>query len=185
LSKEQSIIEAVKNGDVSQYEVLVKKHSTKMFALAMSILHNQEDAEEVTQDVFLKAYQALDSFRGASKFSSFLYRICYNESMNLLRKRKIEFDVSSDQIANTVINDDFFEYKKLEQKEILDLAMQKLNPEYSSLLMFVYYEELSYNEIVEITNLSLSNVKVKIHRAKSILANVLNDLLKNDLNDLL
>ena len=184
MTTEKDIIESVKAGDIEKYSLLVSQHSEKIFALANSLLKNKEDAEEITQNTFLKAFQSLGSFRGDSKFSSFLYRICYNESINRIRSRKIKIDVEKVPLADTEINDGFFRIKHLEQKKFLNLAMEKLSPEYSMVLTLFYLEEQSQKEIVEMTGMSLSNVKVRLHRARISLAKELNMLLKEEVRNL-
>lgn len=184
MPSEKSLIDAVKAGDIEKYSQLVTLHSGKIFALANSLLKNREDAEEITQDVFLNAFKSLENFRGDSKFSSYLYRICYNESMNRIRSRKIEVDIDQVIIEETDINDGFFQIKHAEQKKYLMLALEKLNPDYGMVLTLFYLEEQSYNEIVDMTGMSLSNVKVRLHRARHALAKVLNDLLKDEVENL-
>lgn len=184
MTSEKDIIESVKAGNIEKYSLLVAQHSAKIFALANSLLKNKEDAEEVTQNTFLKAFQSLDSFRGESKFSSFLYRICYNESINRIRSRKIEVDIENVPLVATEINDGFFLIKHTEQKKFLTLAMKKLSPENSMVLTLFYLEEQSQNEIVEMTGMSLANVKVRLHRARISLAKELNILLKEEVRNL-
>lgn len=182
---EKFIIEAVKAGDIDKYKLLVEQHSGNIFALAKSILKNREDAEEITQNVFLNAFNSLDNFRGDSKFSSFLYRVCYNESINRIHSRKIEVDIEELPLRdNDVINEAFYEIKRAEQKKYLTMGLQKLTVDYRVVLTLFYLEEQSYSEIVEITNLSLSNVKVKLHRARKALAAVLNETLKGEAKNL-
>lgn len=181
---EKDIIELVKAGDIEKYSLLVTQHSEKIFALANSILKNKEDAEEITQNTFLKAFKALNSFRGESKFSSFLYRICYNESINIIQSRKIKVSIENVPMVDTEINDGFFRIKHAEQKKFLTLAMEKLSPEYSMMLTLFYLEEQSQKEIVEMTGISLSNVKVRLHRARIALAEELNIILKEEVRNL-
>lgn len=177
---DEFLINAVKDGEIDKFALLVHKHSGNVFALANSLLKNREDAEEVAQDVFMKALKALDGFRGDSKFSSFLYRICYNESVNKMRARKIFLDIEDIPVKECEIKDGFYQMVKEDQKKYLNLALRKLNPDYSMVLALFYLEEQSYNEIVEISGMSLSNVKVKIHRAKNALAKILNEMLKEE-----
>lgn len=184
MTTEKDIIEAVKAGDIEKYSLLVAQHSEKIFALANSLLKNKEDAEEITQNTFLKAFQSLGSFRGDSKFSSFLYRICYNESINRIRSRKIDVDIENVPLIDTEINDGFFQIKQAEQKKFLTLAMKKLSPEYSMVLTLFYLEEQSQKEMVEMTGMSLSNIKVRLHRARISLAKELNKLLKEEVRNL-
>lgn len=185
MKSEIEIIQSVINGNISQYGILVDKHSGKIFALALSLLKNREDAEEVTQNVFLKAFQSLDKFRGESKFSSFLYRICYNESMNQIKSRKITTDIEDLKSGVFEINDDFYSLRQNEQRKFLSIALEELKPEFSMVLTLFYMEDRSYEEITELTGMSLSNVKVRLHRAKNALAEVLNRILKDEVNNLL
>jgi len=185
LFKESEIISAVKAGHTEQFSLLVNQHSAKIFALAKSMLNIQEDAEEVTQDVFLKAFRNLNSFRGEAKFSSFLYRICYNECLNRLKVQRRDYDVDNLADNDENVYDGFYELKREEQKHFLFLAMEKLNPEYKMILTLFYFDEQSYVEISEVSNLTLTNVKVKLHRAKNALAKVLNELLNDEVNNLI
>lgn len=184
MTSEKDIIESVKAGDIEKYSLLVAQYSAKIFALANSLLKNKEDAEEITQNTFLKAFQSLHSFRGESKFSSFLYRICYNESINRIRSRKIEVDIENVSLVDTEINDGFYRIKHAEQKKLLTLAMKKLSSENSMVLTLFYLEEQSQNEIVEMTGMSLANVKVRLHRARIALAKELNILLNEEVRNL-
>lgn len=182
---ENLIIEAVRRGDVRQFEEIVHRHSANILALAESILKNREDAEEATQDVFVKAYKALSKFRGDSKFSTFLYRICFNECINRIRSRKVRFDSEVSQSADLTINGGFYSLKRAEQKKYVTLALKQLSSEYSGIITLFYLEELSHKEIMEITGWTLSNVKVKLHRAKNALSRVINKLLKDEVSSLI
>lgn len=181
---EKSIIEAVKSGDIEKYSLLVQSHSGKVFALARSLLKNREDAEEITQNVFLKAFKSLDNFRGDSKFSSFLYRICYNESINRIHSRKIDFSIDEEQTAGAAINETFYQIRKAEQQRYVRIALNKLPDTYRVVLTLFYLEEQSYTEITQLTGLRLSAVKVRLHRARAALAEVLNEMLKTEVKDL-
>ena len=91
-------IDRVLSGDVSAYALLVSKHKNLVFSIVLKILNNREDAEEIAQDVFLKAYQSLKKFEQKSKFSTWLYRIAYNSAISRTRKKKFEF-VGGDYIV--------------------------------------------------------------------------------------
>ncbi len=185
MDSENLIIEAVRSGDVRQFEKIVLRHSTNIFALAESILKNREDAEEATQDVFVKAYNSLTRFRGDSKLSTFLYRICFNECINRTRSRKIKFHYEVFGSEELAVNDGFYSMKKSEQKKFLASALKHLPSDYSGIITLFYLEELTHKEIMEITGLTLANVKVKLHRAKNALSKAINELLKNEVKDLI
>lgn len=163
-------IERVINGDVPAYASLVEKHKNLVFSIAMKILNNREDAEEIAQDTFFKAYNSLKTFEKKSKFSTWLYRIAYNGAISRKRKRKIEaveiddhimFNYSTDEISHNVN-----QLNESEQMELIDKALQKL-PEEDNLLVTLFYKaENSIEEISYITGLTQSNVKVKLHRIR-------------------
>src|SRR5487761_2568645 len=96
-----ALVERVRAGDISAYDTLVRKYERQIFRIAQHITQNREDAEDVTQDAFLKAYEKLDQFQGNSKFSTWLVRIAVNESLMRLRKRKTSKTVSMDQDVQT------------------------------------------------------------------------------------
>ena len=96
-----ALVERAKGGDVSAFETLVKQYDRQIFRVAQHITQNREDAEDITQDAFLKAYQKLDQFQGNSKFSTWLVRIAVNESLMRLRKRKTSKTVSMDEDVHT------------------------------------------------------------------------------------
>lgn len=185
MDSENQIIESVKSGDIRQFEKIVRLHSAKIFSLAESLLKNREDAEEATQDVFFKTFKSLDKFRGDAKLSTYLYRICFNECTNRNRLRPVKFDFEISESAETAIEDEFYSMKRTEQKKYLSAALKKLPPDYSGIITLFYLEELSHKEIMEITGLSLSNVKVKLHRAKNAFSKVINEQLKNEVKDLI
>ena len=178
------IIEEVIKGETHKYAVLVQKYSEKIYALAKSMLKNKEDAEEITQNVFLKAFHALGSFRGDARFSSFLYRICYNECVNCLKSRKIMVDLGEFNLEEAEINQGFYELKRTDQKKFLEQALSMIHPEYSLVLTLFYLEEQSVKEIVEMTGLSLSAAKVKLHNARNAMATAMNSILKNEIKNL-
>ena len=96
-----ALVERAKAGDQAAFEVLIKQYERQIFRTAQHITQNREDAEDITQDVFFKAYQKLDQFQGNSKFSTWLVRIAVNESLMRLRKRKTSKTVSMDEDVHT------------------------------------------------------------------------------------
>lgn len=184
MDKDTSIIREVLDGNTAKYELLVAKHSEKVFALAKSMLKNKEDAEEITQNVFLKAFNSLKRFKGDAKFSTYLYRICYNECLNHLRSRKVFTDIENTVYEDQDINEGFYNLKRLDQQNILKKALKKIHHDYAMVLTMFYLEDQSHKEIMGMTDWSLSAVKVKLHNARKSLAIVLNDMLKNEVNNL-
>lgn len=163
-------IEQVLKGDTSAYAYLVRKYQDMVYGLAFRLLRNQEDAEELAQDSFVKAYHALNSYRQESKFSTWLYRITYNGCITLLRKRKTKFIwldekklTDQDEIR---IQQQLQTFDEADLAKYLQLALEKLPETDQVLLTLYYYEDQKMDEISQITGLTESNVKVKIHRAR-------------------
>jgi RNA polymerase sigma factor (sigma-70 family) len=177
-------IDRVINGDVSAYSVLIEKHKTLVFSIVLKILDSREDAEEIAQDTFLKAYHSLASFERKSKFSTWLYRIAYNSAISKKRKKKLDsvelddhimFNYSTDAITTTVEHLD-----QNEQIQLVDRALQKL-PEDDSLLITLFYKsEQSIEDISNITGLTQTNVKVKLHRIRKKLYDIIQEMTKTE-----
>ncbi len=186
MEKENALIQKIIKGDTNRYSVLVHRYSDQVYKLAISIVKNESDAAEITQETFIKVYQNLSKYRGESKFSTFLYRVCYNTSLNFIKKEKKHFhqEIQESVIEIKQIHDGYFNLIKKEQQHYLKKALNNLKTDESLLLTLFYLDELSYNEIVEITGFSLSNVKVKLHRAKNHLAVEMNRLLKHEVKNL-
>ena len=172
-------IEELKKGNSEAFKYLVERHKNMVFTIVSRIVRNKEDAEELAQDVFIKAYQSISKFKGKSKFSTWLYRIAYNISISHTRKKKyntteIDENLMSDQEIFETYNE-FVNYEESEKKEILNEALKNLNKDEELLITLYYLEELSIKEICTITNLTQSNIKIKLFRARNKLFTVLNE----------
>lgn len=182
-------LEKIRAGNVQAYSFLVNKHKSLAFTLALRMVKNREDAEEITQDAFLKAYHALPDFKGDSKFSTWLYRIVYNNSLNKLRKN----------VKPTVVIDEYVEYdlsfanmdeelKSLHAKErrlYVKEAIDELDEEEAVIITLFYIEELPSATISEITGLTDANIRVKLFRARKKLHTILQQKLNGELKELL
>jgi RNA polymerase sigma-70 factor (ECF subfamily) len=188
-SQEQHYIDEVLDGNVNAYERLVNLHKGMVHTIAMRIVRNQEDAEEVAQDTFLKAFQKLSTFKGGAKFSTWLYRITYNVAVSKTRKKQLDTaDMEDDVLANLDMNstsDTLDGLKKEEQKRYINAAIGKLPEDQALILTLFYLNENSIDEIVEITAMSASNVKVKLHRARKKLFDLLEQMLHEEVRSLL
>ncbi|MCD4746880.1 MAG: sigma-70 family RNA polymerase sigma factor [Bacteroidales bacterium] len=185
--KDSFYIEKVLNGNASAYTYLVNKHKNMAFTIANKIIRNREDAEEIAQDAFLKVFHSLNTFKQDSKFSTWLYRIVYNTAISKTRKKKLQTTpLENKLIENFTIDEIKEDVKQLdydEQKKIINNAIKKLTEEESLIITLFYMEGSSVEEISEITNLSKSNVKVKLHRIRKKLYIELQELLKNELKE--
>jgi RNA polymerase sigma-70 factor, ECF subfamily len=174
---EAALVRRAKQGDASAYSELVSKYERKVFRLAKNITQNDEDAEDVLQDAFLKAYEHLDDFQEQSKFYTWLVRIAVNEALMRLRKRKSDRTVPLDEPVDTgeetvvreiaVWEDDPEQrYGKTELRSILDEAIHSLKPAFRTVFQLRDIEELSTEETAELLGLSIPAVKSRLLRAR-------------------
>lgn len=189
ITTDQIYIDKVLQGETNAFAYLVNKYKNMVFTLARNIVKNNEDAEEIAQDSFLKAFQKLHTFKGDSKFSTWLYTIVYRNAISLIRKNKI----STTNIDNYVIDNyssgfDFPQIeaiKKGEQKKYVAKAINNL-PENEAFLISLYYlDESTVDEIEKITGLTKNNIKVKLFRLRKKLFNELSLLLKEEVTTIL
>lgn len=167
---ENSLIRQILNGATERYAELVQLHENAVFALIVRIVGSCEEAEELTQDVFLKAYSNLHKFKRQSTFSTWLYRIAYNKAISQTRGRRI-VQLELDESRLMKISDeelDAFEQSESNNDKIERLirAIEALPSEERALITMVYYNNLSLQKCAEITDQSLGNVKVKLHRIR-------------------
>ena len=182
-------IEAVRNGNVQAFSFLVEKYQKLVYTLALKLLKKPEEAEEMAQDTFVKAFQKLNSYEGKSKFSTWLYSITYNACISELRKRRIEFKSLDDRQISDLdeqkMHDYYRETRKEDQEKYLNLALARLPEDDQVLVTLYYYENQSMDEISQITGLTVSNIKVKIHRARKKMYELLHEMLKEEVYSLL
>lgn len=175
-------IDRILAGNVALYAPLVEKHKNMVFSIALRILGNREDAEEVAQDVFMKAYQSLKNFEKKSRFSTWLYRIAYNAAISGTRKKKFEFLGMNDHIINNYHEEDsalgLIHYDPDEQAVLMQKALERLPDDDHLLINLFYHGENTIEEISEITGLSESNVKVKLHRIRKRLYGDMSEMMK-------
>jgi RNA polymerase sigma-70 factor (ECF subfamily) len=181
-------IEKVLAGDTNTYAVLVNRYKDMAYTIALKVLGNIEDAEEITQDAFIKAYQSLNKFKKESKFSTWLYRIVYNAAISRTRKKSIlKSDLVNSMIDNyseDEINENVQELDETEKKKLLDKLMQSLNPDERALITLYYYEENSTETIAEIMGLTQSNVKVRLYRVRNKMNQGLQQHLNNEMKEI-
>jgi RNA polymerase sigma-70 factor (ECF subfamily) len=174
---EDIILDKILQGDPVACRLIIDKYKIFAFNIALKITGNREDAEEITQDSFLKAFKSLSGFNRTSKFSTWLYRITFNMAVSKTRKKKVFFqDIyyeNSSEIKTEVADYPSEELEKTEIKKILEAAMNQLSQDDNLLLTMYYMEEMSMAEVAEITGFEENNVKVKIHRARKKLHQLL------------
>ena len=172
-----ALVQRVRDGDVSAYDTLVRKYDRQVFRIAQHITQNREDAEDVMQDAFLKAYEKLDQFQGNSKFYTWLVRIAVNESLMRLRKRRTGKMVSIDEDIETEEGsvprdladwapDPEQNYSQTELAEILRKTIQGLPQGFRIVFVLRDVEGLSTEETAETLGLSIPAVKSRLLRAR-------------------
>lgn len=175
-------IRKVLAGNRQAFSSLVDRHKDNVYSLALKVCCNPEDAEEIAQDAFMKAFRSLSSFRMKSSFSTWLYRITYNTAISSLRSRKRnilsleEFPAdSADFLAVTEDEENaMLEYRRA----LLNFYLQKLADTDRAIISMFYFQELGINEISGITGMSTSNVKVRLFRARKKIEELVYDKSK-------
>jgi RNA polymerase sigma-70 factor, ECF subfamily len=174
---ESALVARAKNGDMDAFSELVTHYERRVFRMAKQITQNDDDAEDVLQETFLKAYTHLDNFQGNSKFYTWLVRIAVNEALMKLRKRRSDKTVPLDEPINTGEDEMVREiavwdenpeesYSREELSAVLNEAIQSLKPAYRTVFVLRDIEELSIEETAEALNLSISAVKSRLLRAR-------------------
>ena len=185
-----SLITAVLEGDKGAYSELVNRHKRFVFTMAMKFAKNREDAEEIAQDCFVKAYRALGSFKNTSKFSTWLYTITYTTAMSYLRKKRLDthsLDAEDNhvQLENHISSYQANDVEKKSKYVYLNLAISQLLPDDAAIITLFYQSEQSLDEIARVLNMESNTIKVKLHRARLRLKEKLEYLLKEEVKELL
>ncbi|MCF6307931.1 MAG: sigma-70 family RNA polymerase sigma factor [Flavobacteriaceae bacterium] len=169
-STDPYLIQKTLEGDTKAFGQLVDKYQTFVFTIVIRMLKVREEAEEVAQDTFIKAYQSLDKFRGDSKFSSWLYSIAYRKALDALRKSKknsnLELIEDITEGDCSVIENALSFLETEERKEAIQNCIMKLPEQEAAIITLFYFEEQSIKEIAVITDLSEENIKIKLYRSR-------------------
>ncbi|RWU07709.1 RNA polymerase sigma factor [Pedobacter chitinilyticus] len=184
------LINSILVGDTGNYALLVKRHQRFVFTLALRFAKNREDAEEIAQDCFIKAYKALGTFKQTSKFSTWLYTITYTTAMTYLRKKKLNSSSIDDEehVLELANKDSSFDADAVEKKSTyryLNEAIEMLLPDDAAIITLFYKGEQSLEEIGQALAMDPNTVKVKLHRARHRLKEKLQFLLKEEVKELI
>ena len=174
---ESALVAQAREGDTVAFGELVRRYEGKIFRLAQHVTQNREDAEDVLQETFMKAYEHLNQFKGDSKFYTWIVRIAVNQALMKLRRRKTDKSVSLDETIDTgedmVVReiaawgeDPEQQFSREELGGVLDTAIQSLEPLYRSVFVLRDIEELSTEETAEMLGLSVPAVKSRLLRAR-------------------
>ncbi|MCT4646764.1 MAG: RNA polymerase sigma factor [Carboxylicivirga sp.] len=180
-----ALIKSIRAGDATALAQVIDKYQHMAYTLAISIVKNKEEAEEVTQDAFFKAYKAIDQYKGDFELSTWLYRIIYNTAISKIRSRK---PATTDLDSKEVIEQDGLNFgdnlnrlEIQERKMILKKALSRLKEDDAYIMILYYYKDQSIDEIEQATGLGKSNVKIKLHRARKQLQKELKLILCHEL----
>ena len=178
-------INLVINGDTNAFTILVERYKDLVFTLALRLLKNREEAEEVSQDTFIKAYKSLSKFKGDSKFSTWIYKITYYTSLDRIKKNKKHLnDVGIDEFTEhqiKTIDNALDNLETQERRKSIKDCIALLPNDDSFLLTLYYFDELSFEEISKIVGITANNVKVKIFRSRKKLATILKARLEPEI----
>ena len=174
---DQDIIEQVRAGNTRRYALLVDRHKDRALTLACRLVGLREEAEELVQDAFVRAFRSLDQFRGDAKFGTWFYRILYNLCMTRVTRRRGKADhvnLDDEGVLDTlqVDEDEPSIDERIEEHELHELISDEINnlPEkFRSVVTLFYVQEMSYEEIVTVLNAPIGTVKTNLFRARSLL----------------
>lgn len=167
------------SGDLSAYEELVNRYKNSVFAIVYRMVGQYQEAEDITQEVFISVYEKLYQFDTSKRFSPWLYRIATNASISMLRRKKkvvmLNFDETYAQSPDPA-PDEFnpeHAYERQELREEIQKAIAELPESYRVVIALRYQSDLNNQEIAEILGISKENVEVKVHRARKALRGIL------------
>jgi RNA polymerase sigma-70 factor (ECF subfamily) len=188
LLTDEQVIADVRRGESRKYALLVERHKDRAFSLAIRLTGSREDAEEIVQDAFLRAYRSLNLFRGEARFGTWLYRIVYNLSMSRISRTKawLEYrDLNDDHAAHAGEQEaeqpsivDAVEESEL--CEVVKREIAALPPMFRSAVTLFYFDDLSYEEVGDIMEIPLGTVKTYLFRGRNLLRQRVNERLKGE-----
>ena len=186
---DNELISKVLSGDQHAYAGLVTRYQNYVFTLALRFTKNREDAEEVSQDIFIKAYKALADFRGASKFSTWLYTIVNTTCISFLRKKKLEIhSLDNEKVFEVADNQDSgMRANQVEQKSRISMvnnAIKMLGSDDAEVITLFYKSEQTLEEIAQILGIETNTAKVRLHRARTRLKEKMESHFAHEIKDL-
>ena len=169
------LVKASRHGDQDAFVLLVQRHQRRVFNMVLRMLQDNEEASEITQEVFLAAWQGLPSFRGEACFATWLYRIAYNCALKQLERRKRERSLQAAMEAEQILEE---VNKQKQAEDMLELRdrqamvreqMEKLPAKYRSVLILRHLQEMTYEEMADILTIPVGTIKTHLFRARHLL----------------
>ena len=189
---ERDLVQKCQAGDPEAFDELVARYRNRIFGMIYNMVHNEQDAWDLTQDSFLKAWKSIGNFRGQSSFYTWIYRIVTNVTIDWLRKKHVkgsgaEFDDAIqlkeiDPASRTVPRAGALPHQRMERNEIrgrIDEAIAQLSPEHRAVILMKEIEDMQYHEIAEALGCSIGTVMSRLFYARKKLQNLLRDLYEN------
>jgi RNA polymerase sigma-70 factor (ECF subfamily) len=173
---DEEVVEFVRNHDQEAYGEIVDRYQEKLIRYVFQLLQDEHKAQDVVQDTLIKAFVNLRSFNSRKKFSSWIYRIAHNESINYLKKYKKEVKIKSEGWFERIVDDNGNVEKEFEKKELREnirKSVKKLPINYRSVVTLHYFEDKSYEEISDILRIPIGTVGTWLGRSKKVLAKML------------
>ncbi|MAU16884.1 MAG: RNA polymerase [Muricauda sp.] len=184
-NKEKELISEIRSGNTMAFSDFVDRYKDLVFTLSIRMLGSREEAEEVSQDIFIKIYKSLPKFKGDSKISTWIYRIAYNSCLDRIKKMKktrIQTDLGHlEQIAYAEMDTALDRMVREERQELISRCLAMLSAEDAGILTLFYFEEKNLQELEESTNLSVNTLKVRLFRARKKLANIMEKHLTKEI----
>ena len=160
-----------------------------VYTLTIRIVKNREEAEELSQDVFVKAFKNLKSFKGDSKFSTWIYKIAYYASLDAVKRNKREMNVENIDVFKDsdvgIVQDSLDYMHEKERRKVIIEAISKLKADEQTILTLYYFEEMPLKEVSNVVNLTLDNVKTKLFRSRKKLFSILKNVIEPRTIDLI
>ena len=185
IKDEEYINEIIENQSWKSYRALVERYQNRVFTLCYKIIKNREEAEELAQDIFVQGFSKLKDLKDKNKFPNWIMKIAYSRAIDSVRKKRI-LTTEISGVKEALLKTEETPIKKSidsNRKEILKMAINRLEKVEAVVVTLYYIEDLPIKDIAEITGLSLSNIKVKLFRARASLKTIISDIVKTDLED--
>ncbi len=178
-------VQRILAGDTECFACLIDRYSERVYTLILKVVRNREDAEELAQDVFMKVFKSLPSFKGDSSFATWIYRIAYNTAISETRKKKYEYLAVEDTQLSNASEEDIADAWGLadssKQVEQLEKALELLPPDDRAIILLFYMQEKTVEEIAAITDLTQTNVKTKLFRIRKRLYTILKEIERQEI----